>query len=612
MLKSKNTTHTAKMSNRIMILRKDLWKVILLTFFCVAYTISAFAQKERHYIYLFDCTKSMIGYNGSPVVMPQTKAFLQKSVNSLPIGTKVSVVTFQDKVLDTYTCNKEDFDWNDVSKKIDNIVTSITNTNICDPWKKGESLIDANKDNYLILLTDGGDNVNGIPALAELIKNFCGKFQNTRGFYVKLTTEAIDLNKPGAKDLLNILEQCPQTYLVDASKGISTFFSIDLTNASTNTLMLNKPLSAKSSAMENIRLHTECNDPYFDVKIENNESRGGKLKFNVSSKVGGNISDLNSRLQNVFGDGDYALNFKIVVDDNQFELCNSNQTIKISNKPERMVEFESMTDIEVQISGAKYYPSCLFLPAKDIDTLKFDLTPHFNNEAKKDNSYLQVSILEKSGAKDFKLFLNGDLLSDNSFTFDKNTDSAVLGIVFDPNAKEGKRYFDFKFNDNKAQNLERINSDEVKDASFCLRTAYDVSWNPLTWILLILACVIVVALIIWFLIIKPMNYPSIKVGMLQIEGDEYFFTKRIKGARKVILTDKSEPQSALNKLFTGEVIYIVSPEWTKPITLTSRKKGVKVKADYNAYDIDSSMIIGEEYKVNNTETKHNFKFIINK
>ena len=100
--------------------------------------------------------------------------------------------------------------------------------------------------------------------------------------------------------------------------------------------------------------------------------------------------------------------------------------------------------------------------------------------------------------------------------------------------------------------------------------------------------------------------------MIQITGDEYFYTKKIKGARMVVLAEKSESQSFMNRLFTGEIMYIVSPEWTKPICLTTRKKGVKVKADYSVYDIDSSMMIGEEYKVRNTETKHNFIFILNK
>lgn len=549
----------------------------------------------------------MVGYKGTPVVMPQTLSFLRKSVNSLPNGTKVSIIPFQDRVLNTYSCYREDFDFNDFSNYVDKAVESITNTNICDPWKKGESLIDNDKDNYLILLTDGGDNVNGTGALADLIRNFCGKYANARGFYVKLTK-----NADVSDDLLRVIENCPQTYLVDASKGISTFFSVDLANASTNTLMLSKPLSAKSSAMEKIKLHAECNDPYFDVKIENGESNGGRLKLNVYSKVGGNVSDLNSKLESVVGEGDYTLNFKIAVDDNQFELCNPNQSIRISNKPERMVEFANMTDVEVKMPGAEYYPSCLFWPAKDLDTLKFDLTPNFNNEAKKDNSYLQICVSERSGAKDFKLLLNGKPISDNSFTLDKNSGSSVLGIVFEPNAKEGKRYFDFKFSDNKSQNLERINSDEVKDASFCLRTTYDVSWNPLSWILLILACVIVLSLGLWFLIFKPMNYPRISVGMIQITGDEYFYTKKIKGARMVVLAEKSESQSFMNRLFTGEIMYIVSPEWTKPICLTTRKKGVKVKADYSVYDIDSSMMIGEEYKVRNTETKHNFIFILNK
>ena len=62
-------------------------------------SVSVLAQRERNYIYLLDCTKSMTGYNGSPNIWNPTRDYLKKELEKHTPGTMLHVIPFQDKVL---------------------------------------------------------------------------------------------------------------------------------------------------------------------------------------------------------------------------------------------------------------------------------------------------------------------------------------------------------------------------------------------------------------------------------------------------------------------------------------------------------------------------------
>lgn len=68
------------------------------------------------------------------------------------------------------------------------------------------------------MLTDGKDNIGGVSKLAKLIKGFCGKYNNTHGFYVELTNAAVL-----PTELRDIIEQCESLHIINASDGIPQF-----------------------------------------------------------------------------------------------------------------------------------------------------------------------------------------------------------------------------------------------------------------------------------------------------------------------------------------------------------------------------------------------------
>lgn len=95
----------------------------------------------------------------------------------------------------------------------------------------------------------------------------------------------------------------------------------------------------------------------------------------------------------------------------------------------------------------------------------------------------------------------------------------------------------------------------------------------------VIAALIVAALVIWFAAVRRMLYPVIKVTQLVLTGPgSYYLTRKIKGARRVVLTSHRRSQNALSRLFTGTIIYIVADHFTPDITLEPKGSGKRVRA----------------------------------
>ena len=184
----------------------------LLLFLSLIMSVSVFAQRERNYIYLLDCTKSMTGYNGSPKIWEPTRNYLKKELDKHTPGTTLHVIPFQEKVLPAFSFDANDLDWNKIDKELQKHVENVTNTNICDAWDATDKYIDPHKDNYIILLTDGKDNVKGMEAVSKKLRDWCGKYPNSYAFYVQLTEAAID------PSVVKVIDICDNEFVIDASK----------------------------------------------------------------------------------------------------------------------------------------------------------------------------------------------------------------------------------------------------------------------------------------------------------------------------------------------------------------------------------------------------------
>lgn len=196
-------------------------KILQLRGLCVSFlvlllslpAVSRAQSRQRNTIYVLDCTGSMSGYNGSPDIWAPTKKFLrselEKEARENP-GATVTVLPFQEKVLHPIRVNLNNIAWPNLERVLDGYTKNVTATNICDSWLEAERYIDQSCDNYIVLMTDGHDNIGGTAneanrteRLERILHDFCGKYQNTKGFYVQLTQaaslpagilEAIDLH----------------------------------------------------------------------------------------------------------------------------------------------------------------------------------------------------------------------------------------------------------------------------------------------------------------------------------------------------------------------------------------------------------------------------------
>ena len=555
---------------------------------------SSFAQRERNYIYLLDCTKSMMGFNGSPNIWAETKQYLKGELERHTHGTSLHVVPFQGNALPCFSFDASNLEWSKIEAALDKYVQNVTHTNICDAWDTTDRFIDPHRDNYIILLTDGKDNVQGMDAVAKKLSNWCGRYPNTYAFYVQLTEAAID------QKVANVINICDNEFIVDASKGIPVFGGFDKgIIIYANTLNLDKTHKIGFSSVGKYAASAICHDPYFDVQIIDGKIEGGVVAVKIKAKK--TIAAINASIPVTY-------NFTFDVKSNDVEIVNPTVSVQMTNKPERSLEILSE---ESDMGKATWYDSFLLWGASTPDTLRVDLKALFNDEAKKDGSTVEFVIKDKDGRKDFQLFFNGKPVENNKIMLSNNA-ASILSVVFNTDAKEGKRYL--TISPVAKHELDNINEQPVQNYELTFRSKYSVMWNPLKTILMWLGIFLFAALILWFLLIKHFMYPSISVKTIQI-NDPYFSKVNVKGVRMVVFTNKKMEQSLLNRIFTGEILYKKNEVWTAPLAFEAgaKKKTLRVvrTKDY-VFDPYTSMLKApNDYVVENTSDGTKIKLTVN-
>lgn len=571
----------------------------ILLFLLILFPITLPAQRERNYIYLLDCTKSMIGYNGSPNIWKPTKSYLENELEKHTPSTSLHVIPFQESVLPCFNFSAEEFNgrkWKEIEGKIDEYVEKPTKTNICSAWDATDRYIDLHKDNYIILLTDGKDNVKRMAAVAKKLSDWCGKYPNTYAFYVQLTEAAID------SGVAKVIDICDNEFVIDASKGIPVFGGFDKGLVIyANTLNLDKIHNIDFSSAGNYVAKAVCNDPYFDVKVLGDKIEGGNVPIQIVAKQP--IAQINAALPEVY-------NFTFDLQSKEITIVNPTVKVQMTNKPERALELISE---ETDMGKATWYDSFLFWGASSPDTLSVNLKAAFNDEAKKNASAVQLQIMDADGGKDFQLFFNGQPLSSDVITLNANDNvPSILSVVFNPEAKEGKRYFTIKTLTR--QELDNINDQPIEQYELTLRSKYIVNWNPLKTFLMWVGILVLAALLLWFLIFKHLIYPTIGVRTIQI-NEPYFARINVKGKRRVVLTNKDMVQSLLSRFFTGEILYKKNDIWTSPLAFEpgAKKKTLRVMrtTDYVFDPFTSMLKAPNDYMVENTNNNTKIVLTIN-
>lgn len=265
-----------------------------------------------------------------------------------------------------------------------------------------------------------------------------------------------------------------------------------------------------------------------------------------------------------------------------------------------------------------------FLWKKQVpDTLKQTLCFDFNDDAVKYLSApLKLGVFKKDNnghlrqvnTDEMELFVNGRPVEGNIISVDASESEVEVGVVFNRNAENKMHFWYIKPLD--AAGLDRINDKEnygEDEAVMEIRLRKRHVMNPLAEGLMWIGIIVLAALILWFVMLKHMFFPTFRVTRLQLTGPEPYLSQlKIKGYRQCILSASPQKQNWLNKLFAGEIKYEVNPLWTAPVVFEPRdKKSIRVRPHKQTYTTDSRFLkTNVDYVIVNETTKTKTKMKI--
>lgn len=569
-------------------------KKTLLTIFNILLCVVLYAQRERNYIYLFDCTQSM---KTVVDIWVPTKNYLKVDIEKLSLSSTISIIPFQGKTHPAIQFERESFNWDRIDEQFNKYIEDRTNTNICSAWDEGVKCIDVNKDNYFFILTDGEDNVKGTEALCQRIREWCGKYKNSYAFYVMLTEKA----KEKEKDLAEAIGTCKTIRLIDTKGHISPFGIFEKETITTNTLDLDKQIKIPFSTIGKYVASVSSRDSLFEISLVNGEISNGKVLFKINAKK------TKHEIATIL-DGKSHYSFVAEVDAKGVDILNPKLTVDVINKPERVLTM--VDEEEINMGQASYYPTFLIWKESKQDTLCYDLNLCFNQSGIECASSVTFKVDALDHINDYRILMNGELCSANQFVADRQMGKSVLSIVFDKNAAQGKRYF--SVTPIKTVETDRINSNSPENYELSIRAKYTVNSNPLFVMLIGLLIVLAVIFILWFCVVRIIVYPHMKLGRIIIT-EPYYKSKKIQGARKVVFTNKPMKQGVFNRIFTGRIVYENNEVWVDPIEFEPCKKALRpvTKSKYLISPFATRMEKNTDYEIQHIATNQQIKITIN-
>jgi hypothetical protein len=268
----------------------------------------------------------------------------------------------------------------------------------------------------------------------------------------------------------------------------------------------------------------------------------------------------------------------------------------------------------------EYYSDFLFCdyePVKMTRTLCFEVNDEMSGKnwktkfglyKKNDNgSYVPVG-------KEVIMYKNGELCVNNVFEVTSEDPKIELGLEFAPTAEEGVHKWYLKVLDNGG--FDRINESTTAEDMHPLLLEWKAEkknvMNPLVRGLLIFGLLLTAAIVLWFIILKNIFYPTFKIGNIQILGDTYFSNKRINKARMLVATSSNKKQSALNRIFTGRIVYERNAMWNDEWELYPKGKNARiaVKGKYMLMPMATTLNKHIEYQMEHLDTKNKVKITL--
>lgn len=607
--------------------RVMLKKIVLTLVLCMP-PLLALAEPEN-YIILFDCTASMKGSDGGPVVWEDAKSILTDAVFSINGDeAKIIVIPFQDKV-----GNVVEFYASDGSKasKLNSILADVDRmissphrgTSICRAWDRGLKYLEEDCFNFMLLLTDGADNINlstGNPAkldrygkpvtpadatiLDECTEEVCCRIRKWCEFgpnkimsYSRLTQGAqVAKITEAAKNCRNIdFSDGLNLSLLSTREIVFNVSDFRTVNQLSVPLKLNNSLSGKATV--------KSNNDLFDLFLQKEGFINGSATLVIKPKLG--YQELRERVGqqvNVIAQIESANQKDLNILLNEVEL-------KVIGSPEKVLSVKlDRTDL----GRALHYRKFLWKKASTPDTLHTKLSFDFNDYAEDASSRAVFNIC--SDADEYcEFYVNGEKAS----SFIVNADSDVeVGVVFNPDAPEAYYGVQVISADTELDRIDNVSieSGEIWKTQFFGK--YRIRTNPLKIALIVILLSVFALFLLWTCVLRYIFFPRFKISLIFAGPDEKFMVqKRVKGFIRFVITSSSKRQSGIMNLFTGKVQYlqmsredgviediVIEPFDKRSVRICKSPKGSylitypRLKINKVGQPSDTSEVINQQYK----------------
>lgn len=276
------------------------------------------------------------------------------------------------------------------------------------------------------------------------------------------------------------------------------------------------------------------------------------------------------------------------------------------------------------MGDVNYHPSFLWSEAR-IEPLEKTFDFDFSEDAQNDpHSYAELQFTDNDhqpiSTNTMQVSIDGKSLPDNKFRINSDVKSMTLSFAFTPDAKPGKYQGVLRL---VGHDLDRLDTQALSRGQqvdvLQWTLYYNKSMNPLAkglmWLLILLAA----ALLLWFVLLRRLCYPTFRgVHKFQVV-DPYYSTKTLTGKRLLIMCAQKprKPQSTLNRLFTGEIAYEVNPIWKIPIEVIPAKKSARAtnKSGYlflsaDGISLPTKWVVGGDYIIVILESKQKVRIKI--
>ncbi|MBQ9137861.1 MAG: VWA domain-containing protein [Alistipes sp.] len=561
------------------------FKLVAALFLCLSVFFNANAQDGAHIVILWDVTGSLLPKqpgmkdldgtdlktysDGNGLWVELKKAIIEciEYVEDDP-SNEITIIAFQDDIRTVETQKAS-------SAGKEYLVEFVTkykyiphkNTNIVAPIKKFYTYLRGDKIKYMFLFTDGENDHQGTkPELVPTINSWINltRGKNAYGFYVLVHQDA---DKPYIRDAI---ENQPHFWIVPDAKvriktaTLPTYLKYNVRDDKGAKTIELKGYNCKD-AKGTLRLVYD--DQYYEVLCSDRDIRDEKIAFEVRCKEG-----ITPPIKHTI-----KLSPKLEGHDSYTFVGPDAIFCEVVNIPERSLSL----DIKDKNFGeASYYGSFGKISEEAYTPAESNIKVNFSEQAKVDGSsaIMKVYLVNKAGegmlnlsSQNFKLFINGDEIKGDSFKITPDVTNLKLSIIGHDMSQEGKYYGRIELIPSKLDNCLINGSPDVFRWNF----RFEERWNPIKLGLTCILGLLVVALLLWFTVLRPVFFP--RFGAIQKTLSARGLAPviiRFRGVRMVVIAaNHQKKQSWVDRALKGKILYVTHSAFATPMIFKPSRGG---------------------------------------